>query len=87
MRLLNQILAQLFDCYTGRNFLPYFFTYLMIPVLVASVIQPIKFTLRTTVVRKKSVSLISSYYCLHSCTLSGISRKHWNLTAEGKHSY
>lgn len=86
MRWLKKILALLFDCHTGGNFLPLVFTSLMILVFVMSVIQPIKFTLRTTVVREESVILMSSYYCLHSYTLSGISRKYQNLTAEGKYS-
>lgn len=73
MTWLNRILVQLFDCHTSWTFLPLLFTYLRILVFVASVSQPIKFTLRANIVREESIILMSSYYCLHSCTVSEIS--------------
>lgn len=78
----KQILALLFVCHISWNFLPSLFVYLIILVFVVSVIQPIKFMLRTTTVREECVILMSPYYCLHSCTVSGISRKFQNLKAK-----
>lgn len=85
----KQILALLFDCHISWiswNFLPSLFVYLIILVFVASVIQPIKFMLRRTTVKEESVILMSPYYCLHSCTVSGISGKFQNLKVKRMYS-